>query len=1171
MGRLYNILSFVLLFACCGCMEEMLAPEDMTGSALKDGCLVVDFSGRIYDDIVFTTKSTVPTAAEDAIINVYAMVFNSAGKKVYGHHFFYDTRKASEAEVTAAAENCWYVDNKDSGAEPSDDKYGQTRGRIKMKLPDGVNSSATYGIDNGSSLYLIANLDAAVINISKEKLDNIHDRETLVNTILTYNQESTYRTGNLLMVGECGINVYGNRTVSFDKTNISLERIDAKVKVMVGIVPGLYLKKGGETADKSDDIYEELESFVPKSWQVVNLPKKSNFLYDSAKEAVGQIEDDYFNSEEHLFETKDPKEYTISGNYSYNQVTNVYTPVSGSTAVPRTLHGFSFYMFENHQSDYKKGSVTDAVKAGRKYAGQNAYHLRDKLNKDENASSPTVGQYTEGWEFAPDYATYLILKGEVRVKVNEQAVIDGKSQTLNANVVYYIHLGNLDTGGLDNYDVDRNSCYTYTINIKGVDKIELEVTSDASGWDIGNEQQSGAMGEVYIAQEEIYTFDAHYGQRVFTFGFDAILKTLKKELDADNNGVVTDEERQDVLDAVNKELTWAVYTPFGRQGTPDRTPTGVDIPNGLDYKWVYFLVNETENVVEGGVRKTYYSKNNQWYPGYQHKGKIITGKPENNKEAEGKTFMDVIQLCVYLREQIYNKVMGLDNDFDDTGENGIIRVTAFVDENYYEIDPISEQTRTNLWHSFVNQDMRMMHILCSASTSLDGDSSATGSVVTIRQRSIQTVYNTETADEGWGCETIDEIMASGKDVPAHGIYGRRSLGFFDDESTAPLTPDNNLGNNSKYNGLYNTAKLWGIGNGTKNWSTFLDYIRPNDYDTTTSEGDVIINFLEDGVDEKGNSYMNLRYSCMMRNRDEDGDDIIDDDEIKWYLASTEQLITLFIGDLGLMGEAQLYNIENPVASVLDEYLDKGTYYKSHVVSSTANSKGGSAPQIVWAEEGCSISSYPDPYSTHSIDKDGAGNTISGGYKAEVHSIRCVRNLGMTDDLNIESRYPEPPISYTVSSDGLSYRFDMSKLNRESKRIAVTEELIPQDEYADMARVYNGFETHPDAPTVQINTGQYESRIYDYFMEGNTYCPVGYRLPNIREAAIMQNYIPAGDVNFWCENWFAVVSYFRFGPMELNYRYLGDGTSGGRTWSFSNSLITVGDHDAHVRCIRDIDP
>ncbi len=1107
MKRLYNILSAVLLFALAGCAEELVAPERMGDSALRNGCLVVGFGGNTFEDISVTTKATVPTAAEDAIINVYAMVFNSRGEKVYGHFFFYDER-VDESEFAGASGNSWWVNNRDSA------KGEHTGGQIKMKLPaaSGDGAASAYGIDDGSELYLIANIDAAVINISKEGMDKIRRKSELEDMILEFTQESTYRTGNLLMVGSTDITVESGDEVSLER--VGLQRIDAKIQVKVGIVPGLYQKEGMDTPDDTgDDVYEELEAFVPKSWKVVNLPKKSNFILKESV-AVGQDKDDYFESEEHLFETKE-----ASGN--------------------RTLHGFSFYMLENQQ-------------AYRKSVG-GSYHLRDKRVKNDDGTYKGFE-----WEYAPEFATYLVLEGEVMMKVNEQAVIDGKSQTLNANVIYYVHLGDLtpksddgsadDGGGLDNYDVNRNSCYTYTINIKGVDAIELEVKKDnEDGWDEGNETQSGAMGEVYIAQEEIYTFDAHYGQRVFTFAFDAILKTLEMKYDA---ATVTEEERREIVEKVNRELTWAVYTPFGRQGKPDRTASGVDIPNGLDYKWVYFLVNKMDEVTEGGVVKRYYSENNQWYPGSQHKGRVITDSPAKNPDAEGKTLMDVIQFCNYLREQIYMKVMGEPNDFDDTGENGVIRVTAFVDENYYEYDPISEQSRTNLWHSFVNQDMRMMHILCNASISADGASSATGSSVTIRQRSIQTVYNTTTTDVGWGCETVDEIRARDEEK-----YGRKSLGFYKRSSTSNEGIENQ-GNNSKYNGLYNTARLWGVsGGGTlAEWDDYLDYERVNDYAGT---GDVVFNFMVDDEEK-----MTLRYACMMRNRDENGDNKIDEGEIKWYLASTEQLVTLFIGDLGLRGDAQLYNVENPVATVQEEYENKGTFFKSHVVSSTANAAGSSQPQMVWAEEGCSISGYP--YETYGYPKE---NPV---YLAEVHSIRCVRNLGVEDNVDDEDTYPPAPISYTKNPDG-SYRFDMSKLNRESKRIAVTEELIPQDEYSDMARVYNGFETHPVVQPGQINTENYKEDIYDYFMEGYTYCPVGYRLPNIREAAIIQNYIPASDLNFWSENWFAVVSYFRFGPMDKDFRRLADGYGGGNSWSFNSSLITVGNHEVHFRCVRDIEP
>ncbi len=50
----------------------------------------------------------------------------------------------------------------------------------------------------------------------------------------------------------------------------------------------------------------------------------------------------------------------------------------------------------------------------------------------------------------------------------------------------------------------------------------------------------------------------------------------------------------------------------------------------------------------------------------------------------------------------------------------------------------------------------------------------------------------------------------------------------------------------------------------------------------------------------------LRYSCLTRNRDENGNGIIDAKEIKWYVASINQLASLYIGDQGLHSDAVLY-------------------------------------------------------------------------------------------------------------------------------------------------------------------------------------------------------------------------------------------------------------------------
>ena len=60
------------------------------------------------------------------------------------------------------------------------------------------------------------------------------------------------------------------------------------------------------------------------------------------------------------------------------------------------------------------------------------------------------------------------------------------------------------------------------------------------------------------------------------------------------------------------------------------------------------------------------------------------------------------------------------------------------------------------------------------------------------------------------------------------------------------------------------------------------------------------------VDHQLNSgYESIWYACLLRNRDLDGDDVIDADEIRWYLASVDQLTDLWIGETAIP-KAKLY-------------------------------------------------------------------------------------------------------------------------------------------------------------------------------------------------------------------------------------------------------------------------
>ncbi|MBR7156804.1 MAG: DUF4906 domain-containing protein, partial [Bacteroidales bacterium] len=630
----------------------------------------------------------------------------------------------------------------------------------------------------------------------------------------------------------------------------------------------------------------------------------------------------------------------------------------------------SFYMLENRESANLKNS-------------SDTYHDRDKRIKYADGSY----NVTNGlWLNAPENGTYLELHGELQMEINTSVT---GMQELIGEVVYYIHLGNFN-GDFDNYDVNRNTHYTYNVTIHGVDNIRVEVESDI-------ENQSGATGHVYSATESHFTFDAHYGQRVFSFNAE--------EVDADL-------------------ITFYVKTPFGREGTPELPGGGYNLSD-LDYNWVKFLINE----VDPGTGA--YSLNNRTYPGDNNQMLIAQGKEER--------LMNVVELINFIKSEKAKYLAYKESGY--TGENPsrflrnddgnyLLYITAFVNEYYYESHPI--ENRTISWKEFVNKPNRLMHILCDTKTSKDGASSVTGSIFTFRQRSIQTPYNIEDPNltTAFGCEVVDETRDE-------------NLTFYENDNNYRGV---NFGNNSVENGLYNTACLWNLfdggilksGDQREKWSTYLNFDVPNE------PNDKLNTFLKEDM-------ACMRYSVMSRNRDNNGNGYIDPEEVRWYIASLQQLYALYMGDLGINSEAQLYPAS--LASLPNTQVNGKWQWRNHIVCSNQTTTNSGQyvdiywPDMLWAEEGVSISGYGQEWE-----------------KPSPKSVRCIRNLGIDTPTestiaNRNMNVPDPMV--VVSNSGNVYRFDLSNMNASSVRFYTTHELIPSDEYGESSRTYYGFETYDD--------------------------------------------------------------------------------------------------------------
>ena len=775
-------------------------------------------------------------------------------------------------------------------------------------------------------------------------------------------------------------------------------------------------------------------------------------------------------------------------------------------------------MMENRQ--VPKITDKDEYKAGyhdRSRALKTSNDLNDKCSVSYTVNGVEHSRDIRMFEYANDFSTYVVVTGYVEMELKN----DDAGKVLGGEVEYLIHLGDWreKEGSIDNYNIERNTSYIYTVTVNSLDKIRLEVETSKNGAEF-KEEQPGATGQVTIAKEEIALCDCHYESKTISFHLSNFFK----------NGKINREN------CIVDELTWSVKTPFG-EGEP-KIVNGVESVTGLDYQWVHFRLNKR------GDDGNYYSDRRRKYTDREFAASETWRSAQQNAEEDGSGevglagfhndgIMTVPYLCKYIKEQVKKY---LDNpavsDFDSgTATDGPkISLTAFVDEFYYDKNPVTSETRSDLWKYFVNKDDRKLHILCNSVKSLDGESSMTGSVVTIQQSSIQCVYNTDPSytalQTAWGVENADEDAGRLVDGKYWSVYPTNDKQEFESYQIQDRH------NNNQFNGLYNSCKEWGLSpadgssvfNTDKVWSDYMKYEVAN----STPQ-----------LQEK---YKYMRYACMNRNRDNNGDGRIDRNEVRWYLASIRQLVGMYVGDGLLNSKTKLYN-----KSAADRESNEISRWQQHIVSSTNFGNNSNNPTILWAEEGTSTS-----YFYHNW------GDIQGS------EIRCVRNLGNIDG-NSEESYPidKAPDDYIVY-DKDSRTFTCTHLNSQALRYYTSKELIYSDERSQENRLYKKFEVAPESGTLGMTFDVYNDAVSAAVESGkrNSYCPDGYRTPSQIEAAIMRYYIGINDN--------ITRTYWSFGAHGKNPKSFKNGTVKKNGFSVQSGNVTVNDASVkYIRCVRDV--
>lgn len=619
------------------------------------------------------------------------------------------------------------------------------------------------------------------------------------------------------------------------------------------------------------------------------------------------------------------------------------------------------------------------------------------------------------------------------------------------------------------------------------------------------DKRPGYEGDVIYNESGSYVFDSHYDRRLIFM----------------NPANITD----------GSDIHWSVNTYFSRGVHTVIDGNEIIEENMRDYRWIKFAINKDYGVGDNELVK--YPGDQNYNDPYPMNG-AIKGKnydapsPYYTTETDGRDYpnarlLDIQQLCVRLKQE------------KEDGINTPIAITVFVDEHLYFKHPITgeENKGRSLWKLTTDKEERTLHLIVEdARFSQDGNSSKVTAQFSFKQRTIQTVYDPdpdrEDLETAWGLESVME--------------------------TGRLSPNGVQNGNSTLNGRQNTLRcILGV-----NYDT-----NPN----TVYWTDLL------GTDNPDNPYLlkgdqTAIRACMLRNRDLNGDNIVQANEIRWYLASIDQLTDIYLGEYALDEQSRLYP---------RNAADRNNQVRWHYTSSSSHS--GNDSWIIWAEEGAS--------------KGGSDSSIDDNeLKNSLFSYRCVRNLGISlDDPN---ETPTKLITVTTQSDG-SYLVDVTNMNPKSRRTTMTRDpmLPPHNERDILNKPYAKFlvmNSDSDMPTPNVSLNRsWDWTHWEYYLVwGNanawqhyqTYenYPAGYRIPNQRELLIMASRLPKEawktySASGWRETRSSKAIYLCQTAFSMDGDYPYDSNRDGFHYNAQSDAFVLQNNQnekGYVRPIKDVD-
>lgn len=759
-------------------------------------------------------------------------------------------------------------------------------------------------------------------------------------------------------------------------------------------------------------------------------------------------------------------------------------------------HDGDTYKFDFWQGENKHEALADA--------GCDSYEKREIEAKALDGANSGLYISLTGETWTPDnMASYVVVRCNVDYKdvlyvdENGNTLTEGQEVTRTGSAEYVIHLGYLENDASD-FNCYRNVDYTYNMTINGVNDIRLEA--------FGAEQYPGAEGMVSDVENATVFLDAHY---------------------AAFNIQLTKEELKNVNPGTRKGFGYIITSwDNGRE----YTFTEEDNPTAEEMKYINWVqLRPTTSMSE-----------------------LAEYRPmDKSANDDGRTFTLADAAGARLWED------------DDRRFSAAGIYTVFVNEYTYEDDADEgNDGGTPNWARYVNQNPRRFYIRVTKKVSDDAQSVYARSKYAVAQSSIQTYYsmNDFTPSQTVGGITLREGTAIGVERvnETEGLNLRSSF--------APTGP-------SAVNGRWNVWQWLIKDNNNPRWSSFVTQSAPQtipavkgnaaqngpELEARTEslprlayfDGDFTGNNARFSTDPQPNSnraadYIEAINACMNRNRDNNGNGIIDPEELRWYVPATGKYLRVVLGSQSLPDPLMDYREISQLPNTNNGDNTRYLFFTS-------------TRQIMWAMEGMSLSNY-------------------GQYCKAPWQVRCIRNLG--SDMRTIDNVDKVVQAYEHDADNKVVR--MTYYDANSVRTITYSgngngegEMPVHLVNSQYNMPYKAFQYQVGNPIDGIfnaNTNANKDNVLKEVTDAinNNPCKdlgTGWRIPNQKELAIMRN-LGVVDINEGLYVTSCTVSYFNKNSMTggtyTPYEHLFMGAR-----SDASCQCSIGDgQPIYIRCVRD---